>query len=135
MNKLTFIIIVCVLIVGCALPIPHRRLHVYGVKSKVVDNDTNEPIQGATICSFPNENIFTKSDKWGVFELPPIYGWHGGYFIGPVSTSFWPGFDIAAPNREIIVKSTGYRNTKMSIESEEPLKDDFIIIDEIRINK
>jgi hypothetical protein len=135
MKKIFLIIVLLVLGVGCALPIPHKRLHIYGVKSRVVDNETNKPIPDATICSFTEERNCAKSDKTGAFELPPIYGWHGGYFIGPISTSFWPGFDIPQFDPEIVIQVQGYKDTRLSVVSESAPENDFMLLDEIRINK
>lgn len=64
-----------------------------------------------------------------------IYGWHGGYFIGPISQSFWPGFDIAAPARDFLICAPEYKVTKKSIYEDEFPKDDFIQIKEILIKK
>jgi hypothetical protein len=134
-KKIPLIIVLLVLGAGCALPIPHKRLHIYGVRSKLVDNETNKPIPDATICPLPEAKDCAKSDKTGTFELPPVYGWHGGYFIGPISVSFWPGFDIAVPLRDIEIKAQGYKDTIVTIEGNQPPENGFILFDEIRMNK
>lgn len=135
MNKIFFVIVLLVLVAGCALPIPHRRLHNYGVKSKIVDNETNKSIRDALICSLLEGRNCIKSDKSGTFELPPVYGWHGGYYIGPVSHSFWPGFDIPDFEPEIVIQAQGYEDIKLSIKSNNQPENDFMLLDEIRINK
>lgn len=134
-NKIFFIIVLLVLGAGCALPIPHKRLHIYGVKSKLVDTEMNKPIPDALICSLPEGKNCAKSDESGTFELPPVYGWHGGYFIGPISHSSWPGFDIPDFEPEIVIQAQGYEDIKLSIKSNNPPENDFMLLDEIRIKK
>lgn len=71
---------------GCIfLPIPHIRLHEYGVKSRLIDDQTGEPIDDAGIISLADDHKVVTSDINGEFILPPVYGWHGAMVIGVVS--------------------------------------------------
>ncbi|OGV58339.1 MAG: hypothetical protein A2X49_08925 [Lentisphaerae bacterium GWF2_52_8] len=125
----------CLGISGCIFPVPHQRLHVYGVKGKVVDQD-NLPLKDAIVFSCADDGVFTKTDESGGFELAPTYGWHGAYFYGPNSLSLWPGFDIAAPEREVMVCAPDCKAVKINVKDYLDPDNKFITIPEpIKIKK
>lgn len=99
---------------GCIVPIPHQRFHTFGVTAELKDKDTGRPIPDAIIFSLDSDKEFVKTNESGSFKLPPIYKWHGAYFIGPISLSMFPGFDISSPYREFLIYAPGYRVKKSS---------------------
>ena len=99
--------LVVIMISGCILPIPHRRLHVYGVRGQVVDAYTLEPVPCAVIWSSCGEPVRTDED--GEFALRAIRGWHGGVLIGiALNYSALPFLGVVLPFREIDVAAPGY---------------------------
>lgn len=94
---------------GCIMPIPHRRLHAYGVRGSVVDAQSCEPIPSAVVARGTNMLESVACTPSGEFEIKPIHGWHGAYFIGPISLSLFPGFDIAAPCATVSASAPGYK--------------------------
>ena len=113
MKKTRFIpfLLLTTLLSGCILPIPHRRLHAYGVRGSVVDSQTRDPIAGAMISRGPDCLGSVESDISGSFEIRPIHGWHGAYFVGPISLSLFPGFDMTAPCVTVSASAPGYQKT------------------------
>jgi hypothetical protein len=106
-----FIILSCG---GCVLPIPHQRIHQYGVKGSVVDSKSGKPIENAKICSLGiPESCISKIN--GNFTLKPIKGWHGAYFLGPISFSLFPDWDMTAPTISILISSTDYISKKITV--------------------
>jgi hypothetical protein len=93
---------------GCIVPIPHRRLHAYGVRGSVVDARSNEPIPTAIVARGTNLHESVTCNASGEFEIKPVHGWHGAYLIGPISLSLFPGFDIAAPCATVSASAPGY---------------------------
>jgi hypothetical protein len=82
-----------ILVSGCVLPVPHRRVHVQGVEAKVVNAIDQSPIPGAYVTTTSGRSG-TVTDANGDFEIQPVYGWHGAYLIGPISYSLLPHFDM-----------------------------------------
>ena len=94
---------------GCIIPIPHRRLHAYGVRGSVIDVDSRLPIQDAEVARGTNMLDSVSCSEQGKFTVKPIHGWHGAYFIGPVSLSLFPGWDIIAPRTWVRASAPGYK--------------------------
>lgn len=134
MRKVTIITITLLLLWGCALPIPHRRLHEFGVKGSLLDKETQLPISDAIVFSLSDNDEFVTSNKNGYFSLSPLYGWHGGYFIGPINLSFWPGFDMPAPVRDFIVYAPEYRVKRISINQDYP-EGNYLVQNSIELDK
>ena len=130
MKKLLFFVAMGILLSGCIVPIPHRRLHAYGVKSKIVDSESGVPIQNATIWN-------VRTDSQGDFSINPRYGWHGGYFFSPISRSIWPKHHMAFPVAFFKVSADGYNMKEVQTSSFEiyKLESDFIILPEIELEK
>ena len=100
---------------GCIVPIPHQRLHTFGVTAELKDKDTGRPVPDAIIFSLDSDKEFVKTNENGSFNLPPIYKWHGAYFISPISFSIFPNFDLTSPEREFLIYAPGYRVKKVKI--------------------
>ena len=90
---------------GCVVPIPHRRLHIYGMKGQVVSELDGKPIAGATAPAWG-----ITSDDAGRLLLRPEHGWHGAVLITPaIGYSLFPHFDMPILERHIIIVSApGY---------------------------
>ena len=74
MNRTRIIatLLVLVLCGGCiVLPIPHRRLHAYGVRGSVVDADSGLPIRNALVELATGIQGPAHSDEQGRFEIKP----------------------------------------------------------------
>ena len=93
---------------GCILPVPHTRVHVYGVDGQVVSSADYSPITNATVVSLNDPMKVVHSNRKGHFHLPAERRWHGAYLIGPISLSLLPDFDIAHAGRIIRVSAPGY---------------------------
>ena len=103
-------LLLAALCTGCIMPIPHRRVHSYGVEGRVCDASTSSPIVGAVVTSNDQKHRETKTNDKGEFSLRPAYGWHGAYVIGPISLSLLPCWDITFPGTAIDVTATGYQS-------------------------
>lgn len=115
MLRTAFILTPALLCSGCViLPIPHRRVHEYGVVGKITRPDDN-PIVGARVASVSDETKFVESDAEGKFIIPPEYGWHGGMLFGPISMSVWPGLDVVSPERKITISAQGFESQEVEI--------------------
>jgi len=99
----------------CIVPVPHRRVHAYGVEGQIVSAADNTPIPFASISSVDHLTPSTYSDGEGRFRLRPHYGWHGAYFIGVISQSMLPGFDMTPSFRDIHVFAPGYRSADFRV--------------------
>ena len=97
-------------LVGCVLPVPHRRLHSAGVEGTVVDADTALPVSGAKVSPPDGSSVLAITDAEGHFEIPSRYGWHGAYTVGPISYSLLPHFDIPYPRPPLMIDAPGYRS-------------------------
>ena len=95
---------------GCVLPVPHRRLHSAGIEATVVDAETTSPVGGARVSTLDGSSVLTTTDAEGHFEIPPRYGWHGAYLVGPISYSLLPHFDIPYPRPPLKIDATGYQS-------------------------
>ena len=100
---------------GCFIPVPHRRLHVYGVMGQIVSATDNQPVAGASIYDSHDPTATVCSDAEGNFRLRAQYGWHGAYCIGPISLSLLPGWDRTGPYRKINVTASGYQPAEFAI--------------------
>jgi hypothetical protein len=100
---------------GCIMPIPHRRLHAYGVHGSVVCAESKEAIPDAVVALGTNLNASVACDAAGRFEIKPIHGWHGAYFIGPISLSLFPGFDMTFPHATVTATAPGYEVNMFSL--------------------
>ena len=94
---------------GCILPVPHRRLHVEGVKGRVVSAATHRPIAGAKVSSAITRDELAITGSDGSFVIQPDHGWHGAMLIGPVSYSLLPHFDMPSPPSPIRISAAGFR--------------------------
>ena len=103
-----------VMLSGCIVPIPHQRLHELGVVGHVYDSRLGAPLKGVKIEDRQDPKRVTYSDAGGSFRLRPVYGWHGAYFIGPVSLSLFPGFDMPVFYRSVLISADGYRDFLIS---------------------
>jgi len=94
---------------GCmVVPVPHRRLHVYGVRGSVIDAQTRQPLADATVSRSPHGQNDVRTSSDGTFEFKPVHGWHGAIFIGAIPLSLFPSFDIAFAVAEVRVEARGY---------------------------
>jgi len=93
---------------GCILPVPHTRVHAYGVTGQVVSATTQEPLGDALVTAMDQPDHPAHCDKAGRFRLHPKRGWHAAYCVGPVCESLLPGWDVTYPGRRIQVSAPGY---------------------------
>lgn len=93
---------------GCILPVPHTRVHAFGVIGQVVNATDHSPVRSASIASIDEPTQTAIGDRTGGFRLHARRGWHGAYFIGPISLSLLPDWDLTAPERDIGVSAPGY---------------------------
>lgn len=100
---------------GCLVPVPHTRVHAYGVKAQVVSAADGRPVTNAIIASVGWPAATARADRQGRFRLPAKRGWHGAYCIGPICLSLLPGWDVTWPLREISISAPGYETTLLSI--------------------
>ena len=107
--RITTLIAATLLLVGCVLPIPHRRLHSAGIEATVIDAKTASPVKGAKVLSSDGRTVLAAVDSEGRFEIPAKYGWHGAYLVGPISYSLLPHFDISSPHPPFRIDSDGYQ--------------------------
>lgn len=101
-----------VLLAGC-IPVPHRRVHVFGAAGRVLDAETRSPVKAASISADGGQTL---SRKDGSFALRPVYGWHGAYLIGPISYSLLPHFDRPHFGRAVFITAQGYQSQSFGIE-------------------
>ena len=101
---------------GCLIiPVPHTRLHAYGVKGRIVDED-GKPIVNASVVNEQAPKKKAISDVDGYFKLSPVRGWHGAYFIGPISLSMFPGFDVPSSLVDVYVNADGFSKQKFTFD-------------------
>ena len=102
---------------GCIIPVPHQRVHVYGVSGQIVSAADQTPISDASVSSPDVPEVTAQSDTLGAFRLRPVRGWHGAYCVGPICLSLLPGWDVTYPGRKIQVSAPGYRTASFTIEA------------------
>ena len=102
---------------GCILPVPHQRVHAYGVTGQVVDAIDCSPVPGALVTGLDYANGLAHADSRGEFRLRATRGWHGAYFVGPICLSLLPDWDTTAPDREIQVSAPGYVTSLFAVRS------------------
>jgi hypothetical protein len=108
----TFALFLCT---GClVVPVPHQRLHAYGIRGRVVD-ENGHPLATATVADDTTSNGVLKANSDGRFSLRPVRGWHGGYFIGVISFSVWPDLDMIGPIRTVQVEAPGYVTQRLEV--------------------
>jgi hypothetical protein len=107
--------LVAVLCGGCILPVPHTRVHAFGVAGQVVSAVDHKPIGGALVASIDAPPATTYCDSGGNFRLSARLGWHAAYLVSPICESLLPGFDVAPPDREIRVSAPGYLTTEFGV--------------------
>jgi hypothetical protein len=100
---------------GCILPVPHTRVHSYGVTGQVVSATTQEPLADASVIAMDQPDHPAHCDKAGRFRLHPKRGWHAAYCIGPVCESLLPGWDVSYPGRCIQVSAPGYATADFTV--------------------
>jgi len=100
------------LVQGClVVPVPHQRLHAYGIEGRVVDEDGN-PVPNVKVVS-PAKNTrlsgtaipkrLAVTDTSGFFSLKPAWGWHGAFLFSPMNgwDSIFPMFAYTLRKREL----------------------------------
>lgn len=100
---------------GCIVPVPHWRVQAYGVTGQVVNASDSRPIGGALVASVDEARQTTHSDRDGKFRLRAKRRWHALYFIGPISQSLLPDWDVTPRARGIRVSAPGHLTTEFSI--------------------
>jgi len=113
--QLGVLVLVALSCTGCVVPIPHPRVHAYGVAGQVVSAADNCPIIGASVRSVHYPQLNVRTNPEGTFRLPAKYGWHGAYFIGPICLSLFPGYDMTPPSTRIDVSAPGYQSAQFTI--------------------
>ena len=106
---------------GCViLPLPHRRLHAYGVEGRVLDAASRKPIQCASVQAKSNScpasfTTCAKTDAEGRFSIASKSGWHYGILLCPVDHfSLFPLFHQTFPRSKLSVSAPGYSEQKLS---------------------
>ncbi|HZL37714.1 MAG TPA: hypothetical protein VFC78_20525 [Tepidisphaeraceae bacterium] len=95
---------------GCiVIPFPNRSTDAYGVRSKVIDAQTNAPIPKAHIYACDSRERAVSDDS-GHFQLHPITRWHAGYLTGVLSYPIWPYTGDVPPRfeRRFRIVAPGY---------------------------
>jgi len=110
-------VLLAVLCIGCVVPVPHPRVHAYGVDGQIVSAADGAPIAGASVSSVDRLVPIASTDTQGRFRVHARYGWHGAYFIGPICLSLLPGWDVTRPSRDIMVSASGYRSAEFVVET------------------
>lgn len=100
---------------GCLVPVPHTRVHAYGVKAQVVSAADGRPVTNAVVASVGWAAATARVDRQARFRLPPKRGWHGAYCIGPICLSLLPGWDVTEPLRQVSISAPGYETTLLSV--------------------
>jgi hypothetical protein len=108
--KIASLIAGSLILVGCVLPIPHRRLHSGGIEATIIDAKTASPVTGAKVLTHDGSRVLAEVDSKGQFKISPKYGWHGAYLVGPISYSLLPHFDIPYPHPPLRIDSEGYQS-------------------------
>ncbi len=100
---------------GCVVPVPHTRVHEFGVTGQVISAIDQKAVSGASIVSIGEPIETARCDGDGNFRLRPRRGWHAAYLIGPDSVSILPTWDITAPVRQVRVSAPGYVTMDFSV--------------------
>jgi len=103
---------------GCMiLPIPHRRVHAFGVQGRVVDSSSKKSIGAATIRGAGPFPGICSSDASGRFSLPPVYGWHGAVLLSPaIDYSMFPLLDAINYRRGITISGPAHETKSYSVD-------------------
>jgi len=109
---------------GCILPVPHTRVHVFGVTGQVVSAADHTPVRGASIASVDEPTEKAHCDSAGNFRLHARRGWHAAYLIGPICESILPGLDVTNPGREIRLSAPGYVTRHITVGAFPQVRDD-----------
>ena len=102
---------------GCVVPVPHRRVHAFGVTGRLLDSQSRSPVKAARVEAVEDRTNVALSDARGSFVLPSVYGWHGAYFIGPIMLSLFPALDMPSMSRTISISANGYRSVTIPFAS------------------
>jgi hypothetical protein len=113
--RLAIIGLLC--LTGCVLPVPHRRVHQFGVKGRIIDAKTSGPVANAALVAKDQPAKRCSSASDGSFVIPPVYGWHGACLLGPINLSLWPDWDVTEPSRAISVSANGYKPADVKVTS------------------
>jgi len=118
---------------GCLIvPVPHTRLHAYGIKGQIVDEEgvpvPNAVIEGVSVPNKISINYKRKqrttirkavTDSDGYFTIKPIRGWHGAWFfaIPNGGGSLFPSFPYLYfhDDLDIYVNAFGFSEKKVKI--------------------
>ncbi len=103
MEKFLWAFCLSVVFSGCILPIPHTRTHAPAISGTVISEKTRNPVQNAVVKDVLF-GVETTTDQLGRFSLPGVKRWHGAYFVGPISLSLFPSFDVAWPKRSVLIR-------------------------------
>ena len=116
MEKFLWAFCLSVVFSGCILPIPHTRTHAPAISGTIISEKTRNPVQNAVVKDVLF-GVETTTDQLGRFSLPRVKRWHGAYFVGPISLSLFPSFDVAWPKRSVLIRYGGDREIRVVIES------------------
>ena len=101
---------------GCVLPIPNRSIREFGVRGKVVDYVSESPIAGALVLDGLDFSRRCTTDEEGVFYLPPVRQWHGGFLIGvALNYPIWPCGGLPRPQRSVVVRAPAYEEKRLFV--------------------
>jgi hypothetical protein len=103
---------------GCIiLPIPHRRVHAFGIQGRVVDVSSKKPIAAATIRGAEPFPGVCSSDASGRFSLPPVYGWHSAVMLSPaIGYSMFPLLDAMNYRRAFTISGPAHETKSWSMD-------------------
>ena len=111
---------------GClVIPIPHKRIHSYGVSGQIIDENDFLPITNTIISSSDVKYRSAMTDENGVFFLPDVKKWHYARFYGVISFSLLPTLDAPNFSTSIKIISDGYEEKNIEIFS---IYNDIILI-------
>jgi hypothetical protein len=102
----------CLLLQGCALPIPFKTVHSAVYQGKVVDAETREPVAKARVELLGTENLkdTAKSDASGEFEVGPLSCWRWLGVGWPLAEGRWceHSYRRTAGAGSIVISRDGY---------------------------
>jgi hypothetical protein len=103
---------------GCLIiPIPNARIEGNGMRSKVVDADTGQPVAGARVSTVDYEKRVAVADAHGDFSLDPHVQWHAAYLWGVIGYPIWPFTgDAISSECSVLVEVPGYRATRFDVD-------------------
>ncbi len=110
--KVSAIAAAALCLVGCILPVPHIRQHIYATQGIIVDSDTGKPVVGAKIKVYAGRYMQeTVTDSSGHFAIEDEQGWHMIIWIAPPSSgSLLPTYvDFSDGSSDtVVISALGY---------------------------